>query len=120
MKGIFNFRIILLLIILIGFYLILCDFGMPVKNLGKNDVSVAYVDSVKKLDLFDYYSYDQIYYHFRYNDRVYLDSVTESRYAGTVNQGDSLLVVISKVNPKQHSVKSIYGRSQDPIQVMSR
>lgn len=120
MKGIFSFRLVAVLIVITGIYLFLCDFGLPVTNLGKHTESVAYVDSVRQLDLFDYYSYDQIYYHYKYDDQFFNDSVTESRYTGTVNSGDSLIVVISKTNPYSHVVKSIYGRSQDQIQVMSR
>ena len=120
MKGIFNFRLFAFLILLMGIYLFLCDFHIPVKNIGKKTESVAYVDSVKQLHLFDLYSYGHIYYHCKLDRERFIDSLTSNRYSGSVNKGDSLLVVISKMNPVLNTVKSVYGRSQDPMQVMSR
>lgn len=120
MKGIFSFRLVALLLVLLTVYFFICDFKLPTRDTNFNAESIAYVDSVKQLDLFDFYSYDQIYYHYSFEDMRFCDSVTESRYTGTVNRGDSLLVVISRVDPARHSVKSIYGRSQEPLQVMSR
>lgn len=120
MKGIFDFRLFAFLILLMGIYLFLCDFQVPVKNIGKKTESIAYVDSVKQLHLFDLYSYDQIYYHYKFDNQRFIDSLTSNRYTGAVNKGDSLLVVVSKMNPGNNTVKSIYGRSQDPMQVMSR
>lgn len=120
MKGKFNFRLIVLLSIIMGIYFFLTNVDLPVQNKTSSDYSIAYVDSVRQLDLFDFYSFDQVYYHYRVNDLIISDSVTESRHTGTVNKGDSLLVIISKFNPEQHTVKSIYGRSQEPTQLMSR
>lgn len=120
MKEKFNFRLIVLVSILMGLYFFLTHFDIPVQGASKEAVSIAYVDSVKQLDIFDFYSFDQIYYHYRVNDLIFNDSVTESRHTGSVNKGDSMLVIISKLNPEQHAVKSIYGRSQDPVLLMSR
>lgn len=116
----FNFRLFAFLIVLMAVYLFLCDFQIPVKNIGKKAESVAYVDSVKQLDLFDFYSYDQVYYHYFFNEQPFSDSITSNRYTGVVNEGDSLIVMVSKMNPVNNTVKSIYGRSQEPLQVMSR
>jgi len=120
MKGIFNFKIVLLLMALIVLYLFLCDFQIPLKNIGKKSESTAYVDSVKHLEIFEVYSYDQIYYHYLFDNQFFHDSITSNRIEGTVNTGDSLIVMVSKMNPGNNTVKSFYGRRQDPIQYMGR
>lgn len=120
MKGLFNFRLFAFLIVLMTVYFFICDFQIPVKNMKNKAESIAYVDSVKQLDFFDFYEYDQIYYHYFYNDQSFSDSITSNRDTGVVNEGDSLLVMVSKVHPMNNTVKSIYGQSQEPLQVMGR
>ena len=109
-----------MLAVLVLFYLVACDFHIPLKNFGKKTESSAYVDSVRRLQLFDLYSYNQIYYHYVFDDCKYSDSITSNRIRGNINQGDSLVIVISKMNPSQHSVRSLHGISQEYVQYMGR
>ena len=118
MKGIFNIRIVMLVAILALVYLFVCDFQIPIKNIGKKAESTAYVDSVKSLQLFDLYSYNQIYYHYVYDDNKFIDSITSNRILGNVNRGDSLVILVSKMNPVQHTVKSLHNRNRDFVQNM--
>ena len=118
MKGIFNYRIVFFLAILFGLYLFVCDFKIPIENLGKKMESTAYVDSVKQLEIFEVYNYDLIYYHYLVEEQFYSDSTTANRYDGTLNTGDSLIVVVSKMNPENNTVKSFYTRKQSVVQYM--
>lgn len=118
MKGIFNFQIVVLLLLLMVVYLFACEFNLPIKNIGKRTESTAYVDSVKSLQLFDLYTYDQIYYHYVFDDQKFVDSITSNRVNGNVNRGDSLVIMISRMNPVQHKVLSLHGRNQYQVQYM--
>lgn len=119
MKGIFSFRLIVVLVVLAFVYLLLCDFHLPIKKLINKTETTAYVDSVKQIRLFDFYSYDQIHYHYIIDNEHFLDSLTSTRYSGSVNAGDSLKILVSKANPAEHTIHSIYGQKQEGVQVMS-
>jgi hypothetical protein len=118
MKGIFNIRIVLVLAFLIVVYLFVCDFDVPVINFGKKAESTAYVDSVKNMQYFEQYSYNQIYYHYVFENQRYIDSITSNRINGNVNRGDSLVILVSKMNPINHTVKSLHGTNKDYVQIM--
>ena len=118
MKGIFNIWIYLLLAFLFTVYLFACDFDLPLRNIGKKTESTAYVDSVRNLQLFDLYTYNQIYYHYVFDKQKFTDSITSNRVRGNVNSGDSLVILISRMNPGQHTVKSVQGIKQEPVQYM--
>jgi hypothetical protein len=118
MKGIFNIRLFMLLGLLFAVYLFACDFDLPLRNIGKKAESIAYVDSVKNLQLFDLYTYNQIYYHYVFDNEKFVDSITSNRVKGNVNSGDSLVILISRMNPGQHTVKSVQGIKQDQVQYM--
>ncbi len=118
MKGIFNIRLIMLLAFLFAVYLFACDFKLPLRNIGKKAETIAHVDSVRSLQLFDLYSYNQIYYHYIFDAQKFTDSITSNRLRGNVNTGDSLVILISRMNPGQHTVKSVQGIKQDQVQYM--
>lgn len=120
MRGIFNFRIIILLSLLGVFYFFLCDFHIPIKNIGDKSEIIAHVDSIKNFKLFEMYDYDLVYYHYCINQLVYQDSITSNRLNGTVNKGDSLIVVVSGINPVRHTVKAPQDRKQAAYQLMGR
>jgi hypothetical protein len=119
MKGILSFRLFLVLVIVSGIYILLCDFHLPIKKLIDKTETTAYVDSVKHIRLFDFYSYDQIHYHYVVDKRHYRDSLTSTRYSGSVNPGDSLKILVSKTDPGNHTIHSVYGLKQEGVQVMS-
>lgn len=118
MKGILNFRIVILLLVLGVIYFFLCDFKTPLKNIGKDVEFVARVDSVKTFQLFEMYTYEQVYYHYFVEREPFNDSITSNRLNGTVNRGDSLIIIVSNVNPVRHHVKSLHGRKQEAYQHM--
>jgi hypothetical protein len=119
MKAFFSLRLIVVLVIVAGIYLLLCDFHLPVRKLLDKTETTAYVDSVKRIRLFDFYSYDQIHYHYIIDNEHFLDSLTSTRYSGSVNPGDSLKILVSKANPAEHTIHSVYGKKQEGVQVMS-
>jgi hypothetical protein len=120
MKGIFNFRIFMLLAFLMIVYLFVCDFNLPLHNIGKKAESTAHVDSVRNLQLFELYSYNQIYYHYYFDHQRFTDSITSNQVRGNVNRGDSLVILISRMNPVQHTVKSVHGMKMERVQYMGR